>query len=78
MKRTFAGSYVALPTPFLGERIDFSCFLRLIEFQIEHGTDGLVIAGTTGEAATLTTSTLAWGELGWRRWSTSTSIAPAG
>ncbi|MEW6073634.1 MAG: 4-hydroxy-tetrahydrodipicolinate synthase [Planctomycetota bacterium] len=54
MKRSFEGSYVALPTPFAGGRLDFPAFLRLIEHQIEGGTEGLVIAGTTGESATLT------------------------
>jgi 4-hydroxy-tetrahydrodipicolinate synthase len=53
MRGSFGGSYVALPTPFRNGRVDFPAFLRLIEIQIEHGTDGLVIAGTTGEAATL-------------------------
>lgn len=53
MRGTFRGSYVALPTPFRDGHIDFNGFRALVEFQIENGTDGLVIAGTTGEAATL-------------------------
>ncbi len=53
MRGSFHGSYVALPTPFLEGHVDFPAFLRLIELQIENGTDGLVVAGTTGEAATL-------------------------
>jgi 4-hydroxy-tetrahydrodipicolinate synthase len=55
MRGTFRGSLVALPTPFRDGRVDFSGLRRLIEFQLDNGTDGLVVAGTTGEAATLTT-----------------------
>ena len=53
----FRGSIVALATPFAAtpeREIDFSAFCSLIEFQLERGCDGLVIGGTTGEAATLT------------------------
>jgi len=51
----FTGSLVALVTPFDGNnRVDYSSLKRLIEFHVEQGSDGLVIAGTTGEAATLT------------------------
>ena len=50
----FSGSLVALATPFdNNNRIDYRALERLIEFHIEEGTDGLVIAGTTGESATL-------------------------
>ncbi|MDX1405920.1 MAG: 4-hydroxy-tetrahydrodipicolinate synthase [Woeseiaceae bacterium] len=50
----FHGSIVALVTPFDAEnRIDYDALRRLIEFHLEHGTNGLVIAGTTGESATL-------------------------
>ena len=48
------GSLVALVTPMHSDGgIDESCFQRLIDRQIEAGTAGLVIAGTTGESATL-------------------------
>lgn len=51
----FRGSLVALVTPFDDDdRIDFAALERLIEFHAREGSDGLVIAGTTGEAATLT------------------------
>lgn len=56
MKTHIRGSFVALPTPFCAEhpeRIDFQALGRLIELQVKGGTDGLVVAGTTGEAATL-------------------------
>ncbi len=50
----FHGSIVALVTPFdEHDRIDYDVLRRLIEFHIGAGTNGLVIAGTTGESATL-------------------------
>lgn len=50
----FKGSLVALVTPFDRHgRIDYGALEALIEFHVAQGTDGLVIAGTTGEAATL-------------------------
>ena len=55
MRGSFRGSLVALPTPFRDGRVDFPAFRRLIEFQLEDGSDGLAAAGSTGEAATLTT-----------------------
>ncbi len=51
----FKGSLVALVTPFDdANRIDYPALERLINFHIDAGSDGLVIAGTTGESATLT------------------------
>ena len=53
----FKGSLVALVTPFdNNNRVDYASLKRLIEFHVEQGTDGLVIAGTTGESATLSRS----------------------
>lgn len=50
----FTGSLVALVTPFDDEnRVDYAALERLIEFHVAEGSDGLVIAGTTGESATL-------------------------
>ncbi len=50
------GSLVALATPFDEDnRVDYPALKGLIEFHVEAGTDGLVIAGTTGESATLAT-----------------------
>ena len=50
----FKGSLVALVTPFdQHNRVDYTALKRLIEFHVAEGSDGLVIAGTTGEAATL-------------------------
>jgi len=48
------GSFVALVTPMSADgRIDYECLESLIDWQVEQGSDGLVIAGTTGESATL-------------------------
>jgi len=53
----FKGSLVALVTPFDGNnRVDYASLKRLIDFHVEQGSNGLVIAGTTGESATLTRS----------------------
>jgi 4-hydroxy-tetrahydrodipicolinate synthase len=50
----FTGSLVALVTPFdEHNRVDYTALDRLIEFHVAAGTDGLVVAGTTGESATL-------------------------
>lgn len=53
MNCPFRGSYVALPTPFRGEDVDYAVLEDLVEFHAGNGTDGLVVAGTSGEAATL-------------------------
>lgn len=50
----FQGSYVALPTPFKKGEVDYVALEHLIEWHVASGTDGLVLAGTTGEASTLT------------------------
>lgn len=48
------GSLVALTTPFdAHNRIDYDALQRLIDFHVEQGSAGLIIAGTTGESATL-------------------------
>jgi len=49
----FTGSAVAIVTPFRAGSIDFNAFDRLVERQIQGGTDAIVVCGTTGEAATL-------------------------
>ena len=50
----FSGSLVALITPFRGGEVDEAALERLIAYQLEHGTHGLVPCGTTGESPTLT------------------------
>lgn len=50
----FSGLGTALITPFKkGGEIDYTSMEKLIEFQIKSGVDYLVVAGSTGEAATL-------------------------
>ncbi len=50
----FRGSLVELVTPMLEEgAIDYTRLEKLIDFHVDEESDGLVIAGTTGESATL-------------------------
>ncbi len=51
----FRGSIVAMITPFTEDgKIDKAGVEKLINFHIENGTDAILLAGTTGESATLT------------------------
>ncbi|MDH7914043.1 4-hydroxy-tetrahydrodipicolinate synthase [Winogradskyella sp. SYSU M77433] len=51
----FIGTGVALITPFKEDlSIDFDALERLVEYNIENGTEYLVISGTTGESVTVT------------------------
>ncbi|MBP3920509.1 MAG: 4-hydroxy-tetrahydrodipicolinate synthase [Bacilli bacterium] len=53
--KIFEGSGVALVTPFDKDgNVDYETFKRLIDFQIENGTDSIIVCGTTGESSTLT------------------------
>ncbi len=52
--KNLSGSFVALVTPFANGRLDEDAYRKLIAFQLDNGTDGLVPIGTTGEAATMT------------------------
>ena len=55
MKNTiFTGAATAIITPTNEQGVDFEKFGRLIDWQIEEGIDAIVVAGTTGEASTLT------------------------
>lgn len=55
MNNPFTGSGVALVTPFNNDNsIDFEALKKLVQLQIEGGTDFLVVQGTTGESPTLT------------------------
>ena len=50
----FRGSLVALVTPMSGDgSVDYTQLEALIDFHVKQGTNALVIAGTTGESATL-------------------------
>lgn len=49
------GMGVALITPFKeDESVDYEALARLVDFQVQNGTDYLVVLGTTGETPTLT------------------------
>lgn len=51
----FIGTGVALITPFNADlSIDYDALERLVEYNIENGTEYLVISGTTGESVTIT------------------------
>jgi len=52
-KLLFEGSAVALVTPFTNDGVNYEVLEELIEFQIENGTDAIVVCGTTGEPATM-------------------------
>ena len=55
-QKIFTGAAVAIVTPFKGENfdeVDYDALGDLIEFQIDNGTDAIVICGTTGEASTM-------------------------
>jgi 4-hydroxy-tetrahydrodipicolinate synthase len=49
----FKGSLVALITPFKDGAVDENAFRKLVDWQIDEGTHGLVPVGTTGESPTL-------------------------
>ena len=52
----FKGSAVAIVTPFKkeDESINYDAFADIIDYQIDHGSDAIVVCGSTGEAATMT------------------------
>lgn len=52
-KIIFKGAGVAIATPFNENGIDFDELGRLIDFNIDNGTDAIIITGTTGESSTM-------------------------
>ena len=56
MSEQFRGSYGVTITPFTedGKKIDLKAWRRFIDWQIEEGSPGIIILGTTGEFLTLT------------------------
>lgn len=52
--KMFEGSGVALITPFKNNEVDYNKLGEIIDWQIEKGTDSIIICGTTGESATMT------------------------
>ena len=56
----FAGSLVALVTPMQPDgSIDYEAWSRLLEFHVANGTTGIVVAGSTGESASVNDDELA-------------------
>jgi len=51
--KLFKGSGVAIVTPFKEGNVDYEKMTELIKWHIEEGTDAIIVAGTTGESATL-------------------------
>ena len=49
----FHGAIVATVTPFRNGKLDRNALKKLVKFQIDSGTDGIIPCGTTGESATL-------------------------
>lgn len=50
----FTGSGVAIVTPMREDgSVNYEKFTELVEFQIEGGTDAIIVCGTTGEASTM-------------------------
>lgn len=55
MTSVFGDIITAIVTPFDADlRVDEAAFANLMHHLVAHGTDGLAVAGTTGEASTLT------------------------
>ena len=52
----FRGTGTALITPFNEGKVDFESLEKLLDFQVRNGVDFLVVLGTTGEAATISSS----------------------
>ncbi len=48
------GSIPPLVTPFSNGEVDYDAYARLVSFQIEKGSHGILVNGTTSEPATLT------------------------
>ncbi len=53
-KALFTGCGVALATPFKNGEVDYPALKKLLNFQLDAGTDAIVACGTTGEPATMT------------------------
>ncbi|MBQ8639578.1 MAG: 4-hydroxy-tetrahydrodipicolinate synthase [Lachnospiraceae bacterium] len=50
----FTGAGVAIVTPFTADdKVNYEELGRMIDYQIENGTDAIIICGTTGESSTL-------------------------
>src|SRR5256885_12771507 len=55
--RMLGSVLTAIATPFQENgKIDFDAFQRLAQYLVDHGSDGVVVVGTTGESPTLSDS----------------------
>jgi 4-hydroxy-tetrahydrodipicolinate synthase len=52
-KTSLRGSFPPLVTPFRGGKVDYNKFAELAERQVQKGSHGIVVAGTTGEPSSL-------------------------
>ncbi|MDP9050619.1 MAG: 4-hydroxy-tetrahydrodipicolinate synthase [Acidobacteriota bacterium] len=52
-KTVLRGSFPPLVTPFRNGKVDFNKFAELAELQVQQGSHGIVVAGTTGEPSSL-------------------------
>ncbi|MBQ3226575.1 MAG: 4-hydroxy-tetrahydrodipicolinate synthase [Clostridia bacterium] len=52
-KTIFTGAGVAIVTPFDENGINYEAFGNIIEYQIAHKTDAIIVCGTTGESSTM-------------------------
>mgnify|MGYP005755577821 FL=1 len=54
-KPVFTGAGVAIITPFTSTgEVNYDEFKKILDYQIDHGTDATIIVGTTGESSTMT------------------------
>src|ERR1700679_6193 len=54
LNKTFLrGSFPPLITPFLGGKVDYNKYAELVEVQVQQGSHGIVVTGTTGEPSSL-------------------------
>ena len=71
----FTGAGVALITPMKEDlSVDYDQLERVIDDQINHGTDSIIICGTTGEASTMSHKTKPFISPGSRRESEATGF----
>lgn len=53
MSNIFSGLITAIVTPFQDNQLDLISLEKILEYQIKNNSDGVVIAGTTGEGSSL-------------------------
>ena len=52
-KIIFKGSGTAIITPFTDNGVNYKELAKMLEYQINEGTDSIIVCGTTGEASTM-------------------------